>query len=115
VEGCLQNAALSDSLCVAYPDLAVYHGTTAPTLEQYLLTPDTADLGGTKASGELLLLVDSSGAPFGGFTRDVLGDGSPPGCSAKFAAFERQTHDGTMLFCETNTDSAYRAVRVSGH
>jgi hypothetical protein len=74
--GCTFNGAHSHSVCTGYPIPVTYVGATSPTLETYYITEDLSDTSGAKAGGQLLLLLDAMGQPFGGFSRRLYSETS---------------------------------------
>ncbi len=67
--GCAFGASGQHNVCTAYPIPVVYVGAASPVLDTYWITEDLADVGASKAGGQVLLLRDGDGEPFGGFTR----------------------------------------------
>lgn len=67
IGGCASNG--SQSVCSAMPVPVLFLGKTQPTLDTFYVTEDVTDLEATKAGGQVLLLRDAAGVPFGGFTR----------------------------------------------
>ncbi|MDB4945421.1 MAG: hypothetical protein JWP97_4955 [Labilithrix sp.] len=65
--GCASSGARS--VCSAIPVPVTYLGKTTPTLETYTITEDLLDLDAAKGAGQILLLRDVAGEPFGGFSR----------------------------------------------
>jgi hypothetical protein len=78
IQGACTDRTMSTSVvCTSYGvDLVAYQGTTAPTVESYLVSPDAANP--SKASANFLLLIDSAGKLFGGFFRDYFTATSVP-------------------------------------
>lgn len=67
--GCAFSASGHENVCTGYPVPVVYVGATSPVMDTYWITEDLADAAGAKAAGQVLLLRDGAGEPFGGFTR----------------------------------------------
>lgn len=119
--GCINGT--SNSVCLSYPHVVPYVGSTTPSLETYYVD-DTAD-GGT-AGGQILLIIDSEDNILGGFARrlfdstsgatfgtydtplkttidngngtytvEATGDSATGPGYIKFSAFERATHSGS--------------------
>ena len=57
------------NVCSAYPTPIAYLGGDSPTVETYFITQDQSDLDALQASGQLLILRDTTGLAFGGFSR----------------------------------------------
>ena len=57
------------AVCSAYPTPIAYLSSDSPTAETYFITEDQSDLDAVKASGQLLILRDTTGLAFGGFSR----------------------------------------------
>lgn len=74
IGGCASTG--SQSVCTGYPIPVAYVGKDQPSLETYFITEDLADVAGAKAGGQLLLLRDSAGEPFGGFSRRLYSEAS---------------------------------------
>ncbi len=80
--GCLISGTNGHGLCTSYTNIVPYVGTVAPALETYHVTVDPADLTvlehplDVHASGQVLLIVDSTGNMLGGFTRRLLSEQS---------------------------------------
>ena len=67
IGGCATNG--SQSVCSAMPVPVAYMGKVAPTVQTYFITEDQLDLLAARAGGQMLLLLDPNGTPFGGFAR----------------------------------------------
>lgn len=57
------------NVCSAYPTPIAYLGNDSPSVETYFVTEDQSDLDALKASGQMLILRDTTGLAFGGFSR----------------------------------------------
>jgi hypothetical protein len=57
------------NVCTAYPTPIAYLGDDSPTVDTYFITEDQSDLDATQASGQMLILRDTTGLAFGGFSR----------------------------------------------
>jgi hypothetical protein len=66
--GCADGPAHANNVCSGLPTLVSYVGTSAPTLDTFLVSEDPSDLTAAKAGGEILLL-SQAGLPFSGFLR----------------------------------------------
>jgi hypothetical protein len=57
------------NVCTGYPTPIAYLGDDSPTLDTYFITEDQTDLDAVQASGQMLILRDTTGLAFGGFSR----------------------------------------------
>lgn len=74
IGGCASTGA--QSVCSGYPIPVAFVGAVSPTLETYFVTEDLADTEAAKAGGQMLLLCDADGVPFGGFSRRLYSETS---------------------------------------
>jgi hypothetical protein len=74
--GCTLNAANTLKVCTSYPIPVTYVGATSPALNTLYVTEDQLDLSGAKAGGQMLLLRDTAGHVFGGFSRRLYSESS---------------------------------------
>ncbi len=123
--GCTQNAGMTQSVCMAYPDIVPYVGSNTPTLERYYVIEDSVVNPTFESVGAMVLLVTDSvtGNVLAGFTRRLFSDSSVPPSANYDTPLKQITdnHDGTWRlenYGSTATGTGYivfPAFRRSSH
>ena len=112
--GCKENAAQTQSVCMAYPDIVPYVGTSTPSLERYYVIENSVADPSFEKVGEMVLLVADSvtGNVLAGFTRRLFSESSVPPSTNFDTPLKQITnnHDGTWYlesYGSTATDTGY--------